>query len=186
MLAFIGYAWSGMLCATAVRLRTVVCVAFFGFFIVPGPVCFWSSATTGVLVHVHPAENAYPKGYFLSVERGSDPWYHVWYVVCYSSPSTYGRVRSFFSVLLSYLVMSAFDRRPLLAYSYTYNQQRMLTPRVISSLSSVVVTHGIPNGPLSPECLLYVQRISASFFFSRLFHTYVLCDMMYLHHTASK
>ena len=89
----------------------------------------------------------------------------VWYVVCYSSPSTYGRVRSFLSFFFSYLVLCAFDSRPLLAYSYTYTHQRMLTPRVISSLSSMVLTHGITNGSLSPECLLYVQRISASFFF---------------------
>ena len=69
MLAFIGYAWSRILCATAaIRLRTVVCV--------PGPVSFRTSATTAVLVHVHPAANAYPKGNFLSDGRGSDPWYH--------------------------------------------------------------------------------------------------------------
>ena len=79
MLSFIGYAWSRMLCATAVRLRTVVCVPFFFFFfLVPGPVCFVSSATTAVLLHVHPAANAHPKGYFLSAERCSDPWYHEW------------------------------------------------------------------------------------------------------------
>ena len=91
MLAFIGYAWSRMLCATAVRLRTVVCVPFFRFF-------------------------------------------------------------------FSYLVLPACHRRPLLPYSYTYTQQRMLTARVISSPSSVVLTDGITNGSLSPECFLYVQR----------------------------
>ena len=82
---------SGTLCATAVRLRTVVCVPFFRFF-------------------------------------------------------------------FSYLVLPACHCRPLLPYSYTYTQQRMLTARVISSPSSVVLTHGITNGSLSPECFLYVQR----------------------------
>ena len=80
------------------------------------------------------------------------------YVVCYSSPSTYGRVRSLLSLIFSYLVLSEFDRRPLLPYAHTYTQQRMLTPRVVSSLLSVVLTHGMTNRPLSSELLLYVQR----------------------------
>ena len=75
ILALVGHAWFRMLCATTVSLRRVGAFLFFVFFIVPGAVCFRSSATTGVLVHVHPSGNAYPKRYFLSVERGSDPWY---------------------------------------------------------------------------------------------------------------
>ena len=62
-----------------------------------------------------------------------------------------------FRFFCSYLVLSALYRRPLLPYSCTYTQQRMLTPRVISSLPSVVLTHGITNGSLFPECLLFVQ-----------------------------
>ena len=44
--------------------------------VIPGPVWFWSFVTIAVLVHVHPAASAYPKDYFLSAERSSDPWYH--------------------------------------------------------------------------------------------------------------
>ena len=79
VLAFIGYTWSRMLCATAaVRLRTVVCVLFFRLFSRAWLVCFRSSATTALLAHVHTAANASPKGTFLSAGRGADTWYHEW------------------------------------------------------------------------------------------------------------
>ena len=56
------------------------------------------------------------------------------YAVCYSSPTTYGRVRFLFSIFCSYLVRFAYDRRPQLLYMYTLKQ--ILTPSVISSLLS--------------------------------------------------
>ena len=89
----------------------------------------------------------------------------------------------FFFVFLSYLVLCASDRWPLLPHSYTYTRQQMLTPRVISSLPSVVLTHGITNGSLSPGCLLY---ISQRHFFSAacLFDT-CSYDMMHLHQAFS-
>ena len=117
MPAFIGYAWCRMLCATAVRLRTVVCVPLFYF-------------------------------------------------------------------IFSYLVLSASDRRPLLPYSYTYTQKQELTPRVISSLPSVVPTLGITHGSLSPECLLYVSQ--RNFFSAACLFDTCSCDTMYLHHTANE
>ena len=80
-------------------------------------------------------------------------------------------MRSFFSFFLSYLVLSASDRRPLLPYSYTYTQRQMHISNVISSLPSVVLTHAIKNGSLSHECLLYESE--RHFFFSRLFVLYV-------------
>ena len=77
-LAFIRYAWSRMLCATAVRLRAVVCVTFFWFFFSYLVLSAWSSGTTAVVVRVHPSANANPKGNLLSADRGFDPWYHEW------------------------------------------------------------------------------------------------------------
>ena len=100
VLAFIGYGWSRILCATVIRLRTVVCVPFFRWF-------------------------------------------------------------------SSYLARSASDRRPTLPYSHTYTQQQIRTPRVISSLPSVVLTHGVTNGSFFTGCLLYVSQ--RHFFVSRLF-----------------
>ena len=80
MLAFIvGCSWSRMLCATAVRLRTVVHVS-----------CFW-----------------------------------------------------FFG---SYLVLSAYDRRPPLLYTHT--QPQILTLSVISSLPSEALPRVIRMDPL--------------------------------------
>ena len=80
MLAFIGCAWSRMLCATAARLRTVVCVPFFPFFFSYLVMSAFDRHPLRVLPHsytyVHPASNAYPMGYFLSAERDSDLWYH--------------------------------------------------------------------------------------------------------------
>ena len=96
VLAFIGYGWSRILCATVIRLRTVVCVPFFRLF------CL-------------------------------------------------------------YLVLSSSDRRPTLPYSHTCTQQQIPTPRVISSLPSVVLPHGITHGSPSPECLWYTY-LSVIFF----------------------
>ena len=93
----------------------------------------------------------------------------------------------FFSIFLSYLVLSASDGRPLLPYSYTYTQQQVLTPRVVSSLPSVVLTLGITHESLSSECFLYVSQPHFVFFRSPvgLFDT-CSCDLVYLHHTANE
>ena len=118
ILAFIGYSWSRILCATAViRLRTVVCVPLFRLF-------------------------------------------------------------------CSYLVLSAADRRPTLPYSHTYTQQ-IPTPRVISSLMSVVLTHGITHGSPSPECLWYTSLSVIFFSAACLIPVRVLAipGMIYLHHS---
>ena len=112
MLAFIvGYAWSRMLCATAVRLRTVVCVSCFRFF-------------------------------------------------------------------CSYLALSASDRPPL-QLLYTYTQQQILTPSVISSLPSEAfprVTRMDPSPPSASGTYL-----SVIFFSTAYLSDTCSCDMIYLH-----
>ena len=117
--SFIGYGWSRILCATVIRLRTVVCVPFF---------------------------------------------------------------RSF----CSYLVLSSSDRRPTLPYSHTYTQHQIPTARVIFSLPSVVLTHGITRGSPSPGCLWYTYL---SVIFSQPpvclmpVRVHVVPGMIYLHHS---
>ena len=69
----------------------------------------------------------------------------------------------FFVLFCSYLVLSSSDHRPTLPYSYAYTQQEIPTPRAISSLPSVVLTHGITHAPPSPECLWYTY-LSVGFF----------------------
>ena len=91
----------------------------------------------------------------------------------------------FFSIFLSYLVLSASDGRPLLPYSYTYTQQQVLTPRVVSYLPSVVLTLGITHGSLSSDGLLYVSQPLFLSPVDGLFDT-CSCDMMNLLHTANE
>ena len=72
---------------------------------------------------------------------------------------------SFFRLFYSYLVVSASDRRPPLLYTYT--QQQILTPSVISSLPSEAlprVTRMDPSPPSASSTYL-----SVIFFFNRLF-----------------
>ena len=66
------------------------------------------------------------------------------------------------------MVLSTSDRRPLLPYSYTYTQQEVLAPRVVSSLPSVVLTLGNTHRSLSTKCLLYVSQ-RFFFFYTCLF-----------------
>ena len=80
-----------------------------------------------------------------------------------------------FRFFCSYLVLSASDRRPPLLYTYT--QQQILTPSVISSLPSEAlprVTRMDPSPPSASSTYL-----SVIFFFNRLFVWYVFmwCDI---------
>ena len=115
MLAFIvGCASSRMLCATAVRLRTVVCVCRFRFF-------------------------------------------------------------------LSYLVLSAYDPSPPLLYTYT--QQRILTPSVISSLSREGlprVTRMNPSPSSASGTYLSQKKIQPPFCLIRVHVIGYICIEKYL------
>ena len=115
--SFIGYGWSRILCATVIRLRTVVYVPFFRLF-------------------------------------------------------------------CSYLVLPSSDCRPTLPYSHTYTQHQVPTPRVISSLPSVVLTHGITHASSSPECL-WCTYLSVIFFSAACclipVRVHVIPGMIYLH-----
>ena len=89
----------------------------------------------------------------------------------------------FFRLFCSYLVLSA-----TLPYSHTYTQQQITIPRAISSLPSVVLTHGLTHGSPFPGCLLYVQLtacLSVIFFSAACLITvrvHVTPSVIYLHH----
>ena len=86
----------------------------------------------------------------------------------------------FFRLLCSYLVLSSSDRRPTLPYSHTYSQKKIPTPRAISSLPSMVLTHGITQGSPSPECVWYTYLSVVFFSAACLFHTSTCsCDTWY-------
>ena len=95
--------------------------------------------------------------------------------MCYSSPTTVVCV-SCFRFSCSYLVLSAYDPRPPLLYTYT--QQRILIPSVNSSLSREAllgVTRMNPS-PSSPSgTYLSVTCFSTAYLFDTC-----SCDIIYL------
>ena len=80
--------------------------------LVTGPVFFRLSANTAVLAHVHSAANPYPKGNFLSAERGSNPWYHAW-IPLPRVPLVYVSQRLFFLSRLFVWYQYVFMRYPV-------------------------------------------------------------------------
>ena len=84
---------------------------------------------------------------------------------------------SLFRFFWSYLVLSAFDRRPPLLYTYT--QHQILTPSVISSCLPRLYP-GSKRGSPSPECLWYTYLNITFFSAACLFGTITCsCDTRY-------
>ena len=97
MLAFIGYGWSRILCPTGIRLRTLACVPFFRLFCSYLALSASDRRPTPPYSHTYTQQqNPYPKGNFLSAERGSNPWYHAWTPLP-RVPLVYVSQRKFFS-----------------------------------------------------------------------------------------